>query len=473
LSKLHALNALGIAFIAGQAIGGITDRVEVFRLIAVSSMQAPGQASGVNYSSFNSHALNDAGQVAFGGRLTGTGVSGSTSGQISSEGSGSGLTVIARQGSQTAGLPASINYSLFLDGLGINDTGQALFVSQLSGTGSVNAGNDTAIFREDSDVSVIAREGDQAPGLDEGVRYSTLMSPSFNDSGQTAFLAMLAGDAVTGANNGVIYSAGSGSGLVPIAREGDQIAGMNPGVLFGSTTAKPVLNNVGQAAFVIGLTGAGVLSTNDQAIFLDRAGSGITCVAREGDQVAGLTEDVRYGQFYIDLAFNDFGMTALRGTIVGAGVDETSNDVIYQESPGGGLTVLVREGDQAAGLPPTVRYTDFESPVLNNAGQTAFYAELFNDVAFFNGIFATDLSGQMLLVAAEGTRLDINPDPLVNDFRVISSLSSDIVLNNAGELAFRATFTDGTSGIYVASVPAPGAVGLFGVMGLVAVRRRR
>ena len=44
------------------------------QLVARTGDPAPGAAAGANYASFGDHAFNDAGQVAYGAVLTGTGV---------------------------------------------------------------------------------------------------------------------------------------------------------------------------------------------------------------------------------------------------------------------------------------------------------------------------------------------------------------------------------------------------------------
>jgi len=45
-------------------------------------------------------------------------------------------------------------------------------------------------------------------------------------------------------------------------------------------------------------------------------------------------------------------------------------------------------------------------------------------------------------------------------------------LNENDQFAFKATFTDGSSGIFVATIPEPGGVGLMGLILLAFIRRR-
>src|SRR5262245_17191324 len=88
-----------------------------------------------------------------------------------------------------------------------------------------------------------------------GSHGNNTVGVALNDAGQTAFSVTLGGVA-DASNNKAIFSEGHGS-LGLVARSGDQAPGMSSGVVYGSVgTAR--LNNAGQAAFVATLTGSGV-----------------------------------------------------------------------------------------------------------------------------------------------------------------------------------------------------------------------
>jgi hypothetical protein len=129
--------------------------------------------------------------------------------------------------------------------------------------------------------------------------------------------------------------------------------------------------------------------------------------------------------------------------------------------------------------------------MLNAAGQTAFYAYLIGSgigASNNKGIWATDRSGVLQLVARRGDLLEVAP----GDFRTISLLTflgdrdshstgnSDgrpSAFNNLGQVAFSAIFTDGTSGIFVSNrvaIPEPSAIStiLMGALCLNFHRRR-
>jgi hypothetical protein len=113
------------------------------------------------------------------------------------------------------------------------------------------------------------------------------------------------------------------------------------------------------------------------------------------------------------------------------------------------------------------------SLVLNNAGQIAIRGGLYGsgvDSTNNDGIWATDRTGALQLIARRGDPLEVAP----GDFRTISGLNfvgntgtSDgrpSHFNNLGQLAFSAEFTDGSSGIFVSNrvaIPEPATALLF------------
>ena len=188
----------------------------------------------MNFGSFNnSPVLNNAGQTAFYGFLVGAGVDNTNNQGIWSEGSGT-LALVARNGSQAQGMPSGVNYGGF-DRPSLNNAGQSAFQASLTGSG-VDSTNDQSIWSEGSGtLALVARSGSQAPGTPNGVNFGfvpnfTFIPPVLNDAGQTAFLAGLTGSGVDSTNNRGIWSEGSGS-LTMVARGGIQHP-VRPAALF-------------------------------------------------------------------------------------------------------------------------------------------------------------------------------------------------------------------------------------------------
>jgi hypothetical protein len=488
-----------------------TAHAATLRTVALSGHQAPGAPSGVNFSSFLNllapPALNDAGQTAFLASLSGGGVDSSNDGGLWSEGSGS-LALVAREGSQAPGTPDGVRFSEHaIHDFGravLNDAGQIAFYGFLTGSG-VDSRNQYGIWSGGSGtLALVARSGspipgttgaivhplinpillnnagqtefrDQfaiwsdrsgslarvaspglhAPGTSDGVNFRNIgFPPALNDAGQTAFAAMLTGSGVDSTNNIGIWSEGSGT-LALVARAGDHAPGMPSGVNFGLIYGFSVaLNNAGQAAFVAPLNGSGVDSTNDWGLWSDRSGN-LELVAREGDQAPGAPSGVNFGDSggttFIRPVLNDAGQTAF-------GARSTDGRLGIWSDGSGSLALIARLGDHAPGRPSgeVFGFFDlFDSIVLNNAGQIAFIGADSSGL----GIWATDRTGALQLIAHVGDMLEVAP----GDFRTISYLleTSDHVtgngdgrrsyFNNRGQLAFAATFTDGTSGIFVSN----------------------
>ena len=158
---------------------------------------------------------------------------------------------------------------------------------------------------------------------------------------------------------------------------------------------------------------------------------------------------------------------------------------------------LVREGDAAPGAGSGFVFKNksgnpFGQYLLNNDGRAAFTASfgLAGDDSSSNfGLWAEDPSGGLALVLSAGEAIEVAP----GDFRTLSSQTPFVLalgagvengdptyFNDAGQIAFRASFTDGSAGIFLASfgdhqVPEPRAVLLIGLglAGLAWSRRRR
>jgi hypothetical protein len=399
----------------------------------------------------------------------------------------------------------------------MNTTGQTAFFHFLDGSG-VDDSNRVGVWIESSNrLSLAARTGNPAPGTIEGVNFGQKLSvfPSFNSAGQTAFFATLVGSGVTPDNNQGIWS-GSPDALSLLARSGTHAPGMPIGVTFGGFREfAPELADSGEIGFQAYLAGDGINSTNNTSNWVQRAG-GLTLIARTGAQAPGLPAGVHFSEFggYVpvfdgagratfwarlssptdqsiwsersgNLALvvrtgdsapgaptgatftsvigpgssqvNDAGLIVMHALIAGALVDSSNDAGIWSEGSGS-LALVAREGDLAAGASDGASFSSFSlRPVLNDEGQTAFYATLRGseiDDTNDGGIWATDRAGVLQLIARKGDALEVAP----GDFRTISSFQVDLTdgpaFNDAGQVAFHAAFSDGTYGVFVSNAVA-------------------
>jgi len=523
------INAKGqVSFVAGfegQEIGSIngtgiwSEHTGSLRLVAKEGNQAPGMEPGVLFGPIFARPLNiESGRVFFSSTLNGPGVDDIIGTSVWSKGSGA-LTLVYKSGDPAPGTnPGVVFFNPGSSSLGfsVNGSGQAAFFERVVGPGVDNVGgpDDEGVGANEyglwvsagGSLALVARNGDPAPGAGAAVVFSHSflgVTPVLNDAGQVAFRGRLIGPGVigpfvSGTNNIGIWSGAAGS-LALVARAGDPAPDTDEGVVFRTFHSAPSLNGSGQTAFVGSLAGPGVDGANNMGLWSEGSGS-LRLVVREGDAAPGTGPGVVFGQRGATLVFsrtskiNGSGQTAFKGFVTGPGVNHLNNTGVWSEGTGS-LNLVAREGDPAPGLGPGVMFGDFDNDqniIFSGTGQTAFLGSLFGpgtDDTDGLGIWLSDPNGGLNLVARKGDLFDVNDDPSIDDFRTIDVLTlmtgnnrgaggsggqdgRATGLSDAGQLAFRLIFTDGSSGIFVATVPEPGTVAVLGV-GLLGVLRRR
>jgi hypothetical protein len=451
-------------------------------LIARKGSNAPGTSD--NFYSFGGNPIyiNETGQTAF-GASTGDGSISPHRAGIWSEGAGGGLELVAREGDVAPGTNGSTFDTLNINAF--NNAGQLVFQSFLKGG---DADNTSGHWRHDSNgLSLIIREGQHAAGTTGDVNYQFLGPVRMNDSGQVTFATNLTGADVSGVIDRGVWSEGHGGGLQLIARTGDPAPGAGPGTSFYDIGQIPSINNAGHIAFFGSLQGGDATDgVNKTGIWSEGIGGVLRLVARADDPVVDLpgTELAGFrGQVYL----GGGGQTTFVAGIRGPGVDSSNNTALFKEDGAGGLKLIAREGDVAPG---TNAFFLEPQPTINAAGQVAFLSTLTGpsvDSSNNDAIFAEDRSGKLRLIAREGQWIDVDPSPLT-DLRKISPSSLTFLtrsgnqdgqgsgFNDRGEIIFRASFEDDTSGIfisYLATVPEPTTLVLVGWMvGVFAFARR-
>ncbi len=440
-------------------------------LVAREGNGAPG--TNTVFSNFGTPTLNDAGQSSFQGQLDGPGVDDSNEHGFWLEESGS-LTLVAREGSAAPGTSAV--FSRLLGASTLNNAGQMTFRGQLSGPG-VNSSNNTGIWSKRSgSLALVARTGSIAPGT--GANYSFFHNPILNDAGQIAFIGGLTGPGVSGSNGIGIWSKGSGS-LALEVREGEEA----PGTQAFFHRLSPIhlaFNGAGQIAFRGSLIGPGVDRHNNGGIWSAGNGS-LALVARTGNIAPGTS--ARFSFLHYP-ALNDAGQIAFWGTLSGSGVDSGNGSGIWMGEKGS-LSLVARAGESAPGTNAFFSMQNRRIPVLNGGGQVAFEGLLIGPGVDRNnneGIWAQDPFGELTLIAREGDHLDVDDGP-GTDLRTIDSLNfrkehggefgRRSGFNDLGQLAFWASFTDGTSGIFVSNlvaVPEPSSLALLVLAGVAMLR---
>lgn len=491
-----ALNAAGhTAFsviLSGSGVDGTNDRgiwsegLGVLGMVARGGNQAPDTTDGIKYLLLGLPVLNSAGQVAFRATLTGSGVDFTNNRGLWSLRTGS-LDLIARAGNPAPDTSSGVRFLEF-NPLVMNEMGETAFSASLTGSG-VDSTNNTGIWSDASgSLNLVSREGGAAPGTASGVNFRDFGSPALNANSQMAFVASLTGNGVNATNDTGLWVGHAGQ-LELVVRSGSQAPGTPSGVNYsGFSFSSPGLNAAGQAAFFATLTGSGVDQTNGQGIWSGTSGD-LGLVARAGSPATDAPGTANFHSFIGAPVLNESGQTAFAGFLAGSSSDGgivRGPLGIWSESTRA-LALVALEGEQAPG---TASGVDFEgivpSPVLNAAGQTVFLATVSGSgVTSLNdrGIWATDLDGELQLIVREGDSLEVAP----SEFRIISTLGfiggtgngdgRASGFNDRGQLAFMASFTDGSSGVFVSNlvaVPEPVSLSLLvlGVISAYALRRR-
>ncbi|HEX6961659.1 MAG TPA: choice-of-anchor tandem repeat NxxGxxAF-containing protein [Lacipirellula sp.] len=483
-----SLDSAGQAAFLGRMLvgsGGVTSDTDAaiwseaagsLELVAREGSQAPGVSRGGAFAEFARYPLlNDNGQVAFPALLR-TGVGGVTADNNSGVWAqrDGGMDLVAREGEQAPGAPPAASFSSFTANMSsegfiaFNNQGRTAFTASLAvGSGGVTTTNDTGIWAETaSGLTLMAREGVAAPGTAVGAVFDDLTTPSdspvLNHQGQLAFSAQLRTGAggVTSGNDFGIWIADEGELSLAI-REGAS-APVPAGATFRHF-GEVHINDRGSLMFrgLLNIGPGDVTAANDEAIWL-RRGDAITLVAREGGQVPGAPAGANYGAFSF-AALNNHDRAALSGYLqVGAGGVTADNNSAIWSGPAGDVQLAARENDQAPGAQDGV-FSDFFTPNINTAGQVAFMASLKPSIggvtsASDRGIWATDVTGALRLIAREGDLLEVAP----GDVRTIAQLgfrsnsgNADgrySMFNDFGQVLFWAEFAGGGEGAFVSDL---------------------
>ncbi len=495
---LHMKNTFWSMIAAGASLSHASDAV--VRTVALSGSPAPA-VPGVFFDLLSDPRLSEAGEVLYWSRLRGSGVSSGSDGSLWLERAGT-TTLLLREGdaSPTAagdfltGIPtaswddsggialsAAFNVSgggtqttrlaairRTADGIvssrvaeavgsatlpaliPLSDTGEGVLWNPASRNNSILFLEDsTRVF--DSTTPVPGAGGGHIPG---GSAFRQISTPSLSSSGRVIFRAAAGTTNTTTDWVYGLFSDRAGSlGLLFAA--GQQVPGAPEGQIFSEFANEPSIDGSGDFAFWARLEGAGSPSDADTALFISRAGEPLQVMARAGAAAPGTTL-ASFSGFSRRIALSESGSAAFIGFLTGGGVSNATNSGIWIWKPELMSSVLLaREGHPAPGVPGAV-FTAFDGLWIGRGGHIAFTASIGGPGGIsLGGLFCTDRSGAVRLITRTGAGFDI---PGLSH-RIVSAVSFDHSeagqsrLNSSGELVCKVSFTDGTHGLFIASLP--------------------
>jgi hypothetical protein len=273
----------------------------------------------------------------------------------------------------------------------------------------------------------------------------------------------LAGSGISDFNDEGIWVEGA-SGLALVARESQQAPGLQTGIRFGrgngiDTFASPIpiaLNGSGAVLFQASVTGANVNTTALDTLWTTRSGRlellvrGRTLGALpEGDPAPGFPSSVSFTGFTNRAILNDLGRVTFVGVVEGSNVNGDLFDFGIWSDRSGSLALVAGDGMPVPDSPGAV----FGSrPSSSNTYALVGFTEQ-NEVFFTtsisgagsamaNGLFlASANGGRVHTLLRTGSVVDVSGKG--TDLRTVSAFSVGGV-SAAGEVAVKLSFADGT-----------------------------
>lgn len=355
------------------------------QLVVRGAMPAPGTPAGIIFGTFSAPFIDELGHAAFSSVIVGAGVTslddtglwswiGGSLRLAAREGApafglSDGTLYADFRDPMICGAPVPVHLSF----------ASLLRGAPVNGTNNFAAGVLSLMPDGTSTVQLDVRLGQEAPGATDGRLLS--IKRIAGPGGHSAYACTLYGQSITAANNHGIWS-NRGSDVALVVRAGDLAPGMPEGAVFTSLFTPietPVVNRSGATCFYGLAEGSGLNWTNDTGIWSDRTGV-LEPVFIAGAQAPGYPEGAIFGPVQGDLTpmiVADSGSITisaqLRGSGVNAGVD---NRAVFRND-GGNVTIIAAAGTTVEGLPTGVVLSPSSiAPIFrgNGAGDMFFPA---------------------------------------------------------------------------------------------------
>lgn len=434
-----------------QGSGGVTtaNNSGVFKfainqstLIARQGAVAPSVGS-ATFGSFASMMIDDSGNIVVRGSLNGA-----TANQGLWRYSSGGNSLIARTGSQGVPSVSSASFSnLPSTGWRLSGTGRLSFDGQLAtAVNIVTFSNDRGLWSYQATTgSLISRESTHtAPSL-TGETFMAYGSHTTNDHNQLAMIGTLnTSENVSTDNRNGIWRFTNGGGEL-LARTGMSNAPGLDGQSFIQFN-EPAINNSGQVAFTAIHSSA---AQSGMWLYSDSFGE---LVARAMNGGVPGVPGAHFADFQSPV-LSDTGDLFFVGKLHPDVANSIQGEGIWQMNNTSNDRLVYRTGQSVPGM-PHASFLDFTALAANEVGSMAFTATYENpgEAAGLNrnGLWIVNSQGHAILVAKDGDTLSGRTIDALSF--VSGSGGSDgraTGFNSLNQLLFRATFTDGGSGLFL------------------------
>jgi hypothetical protein len=424
---------------------------------------APGMPAGTLFADFSptfitTMPLNDAGEIAVGRAVTLPDTSTSSGLWIGNQHS---LALLAAQGAAAPLASGGATFrELSTSRVSVNNRGDVAFGARLMGEpyDSIN------LFSTNDGVWIVNRDGPvgallagmETPEIGEDaliVSFQTFGNPSINRFGETALLAShKTSPGASSFSNSIWVLANGGRELR--AATGQPLPEMGASAVLSSLSA-PGINRHSTVAANVNYSGAAGNPASGTAV-VTFAGAELSVAANTGAEAPGTGGHTYQFTFYEPIVGSGghiafFGSES-DGTVTHSGVWSGQPD---------DLRLVALQGSPAPGVNANFGGFSRNTPAINRFGQVAFPAQLiYEGGPASTSLWATDLEGNLTLIARAGGTIEVAP----GDARIISSLNMVTnhgdddgrprSMNDLGQIAFHASFTDGSSGVFLSDAVA-------------------
>lgn len=327
--------------------------------------------------------------------------------------------VVARTGQAAPGMPEGVLFQSFLE-CQLNNAGEVAFVAQLTDAEGQPAGADQqAVFLADANtVQLVAASGLPAPGVSDGSTFGILKNLVLNERGDIGFLGVLHGPAIQFGVNQIGIWVGRPGSLKLAARSG-QIAAGTSDLPLRLGLNRFALSATGRLALLatVGEGGTGIWTGPPGALELG---------VRTQRPAPATTWNIQSLAWPEQPSINGLGQLTFAAMLDNG---STVTPAVVYAGPPGRLDFLAWPGE-AAPLPETAWGDVIGTPSINNAGQ------ILVDTWVYDAVGAQSFESLWLFADGSTQAIASEGDAAPGTGLFFADFDGGAALNGAGTVAF-------------------------------------